>query len=587
MKTNKFIAVGGLFAALTFVTTFNNIAFGDTDPRTNSWLTTHSSQYARVYTNDAMKNAGTTLTTWGNSAETQALPSYCGVQEIYSSSNWVYLRTTGLGSHIMGPWYLDANHNRLFPNLPVNQKVLWRFPRTNGVPAAKTANGGGTIGYFVDGVAFFNSWDAYYWNTTFQYDTNVGSGYWNRDAYINEGVSFDAGYAHQEQTGTHHYHADPIALRYQLGDHVDFNATTKVYSESTNTPTKHSPILAWTSDGYPLYGPYGYSNATNANSGIRRLVSGYVLRDGNYGTSNLTANGRKTIPAWSARLFNVNSNQLGPNVLGQYTLGRYMEDNDYLGDHGYVQGTDFDLDEYNGRFCVTPEFPGGTYAYFVAITSNGAPAFPYNIGRGFHGSPVGGTVSAITESVTTNFLGNTNALSTMKSPTVQNGAVTLTWSAIEGGSYEVEATTNFFSGWTTLATGISPIQITGGYTNVTSMDKQFYRAGRTSIASFDSPGVTVFGTSAVAPGGSASRGQTVIMTITLPTTPMNPPANAPGPTVTLAGSISGSNISRPTTNTVMATFVIPSNSATNAQDVVVAFNPMPTYTLTGGFTINP
>ena len=295
--------------------------------------------------------------------------------------------------------------------------MLWRFPRTNAVPATKTANGGGTIGYFVDGVAFFNSWDAYYWNTTYQYDTNVGSGYWNRDAYINEGVSFDAGYAHQEQTGTHHYHADPIALRYQLGDHVDFNTTTKTYSESTNTPTKHSPILAWTSDGYPLYGPYGYSNATNANSGIRRMVSGYVLRDGNYGTSNLTANGRKTLPAWSARLFNVSSNQLGPNVQGQYTLGRYMEDNDYLGDHGYVQGADFDLDEYNGRYCVTPEFPGGTYAYFVAITSNGTPAFPYNIGRGFRGSPVGGAVSAITETGDDQFPWETQMrISTMNTP---------------------------------------------------------------------------------------------------------------------------------------------------------------------------
>ncbi|HZI32850.1 MAG TPA: hypothetical protein VFF11_10950, partial [Candidatus Binatia bacterium] len=29
------------------------------DPRTNGWFTTYSGQYARIYTNDAMKNAGT------------------------------------------------------------------------------------------------------------------------------------------------------------------------------------------------------------------------------------------------------------------------------------------------------------------------------------------------------------------------------------------------------------------------------------------------------------------------------------------------------------------------------------------------
>ena len=111
------------------------------------------------------------------------------------------------------------------------------------------------------------------------------------------------------------------------------------------------------------------------------MISGYVLRNGQYGTSNLTANGRTTIPQWAVRAFGVNSNQSGPSVSSSYPLDRYMEDNDYLGDHGYVQGVDFDLEEYNGQWCVTPEFPNGTYAYFVSISSNGTPTFPYNIGR--------------------------------------------------------------------------------------------------------------------------------------------------------------------------------------------------------------
>ena len=34
----------------------------------------------------------------------------------------------------------------------------------------------------------------------------------------NEAGRFDPAYAHQEQTGTYHYHANPIALRYLLGD---------------------------------------------------------------------------------------------------------------------------------------------------------------------------------------------------------------------------------------------------------------------------------------------------------------------------------------------------------------------------------
>lgn len=549
------------------------------DPRTNSWFTTYSGQYARIYTNDAMKTAGTTLTSWSNGSQTQSSPAYCGAQEIYSSTNWVYVRSTGLASYNMGPW-----QNGSFPNLPVNQKLLFRFPRTNGVPAIKTLTGGGQIGIFVDGVEMFNSWDAFYWNGTTD-TSGAGTGYWNRDAYVNEGVTFDAGYAHQQNTGVYHYHADPIGLRYLLGDHVDFNSATKTYYEDTNAPTKHSPILAWTADGYPVYGPYGYSVSNDASSGIRRMISGYVIRNGNYGTSNLTANGRTTIPQWAVRIFNVSSNQTGPNVSTSYPLGRYMEDNDYLGDHGYTQGVDFDLDEYNGRWCVTPEFPNGTYAYFVAISSNGTPVFPYNIGRAYYGSPVGGSVSSIAETVVTNFLGNTNLTSTLNAPGMNDGTVTLSWSAVEGGSYQVEATTNF-SSWTVLATNISPNQITGGYTNVTSLPDRFYRVGRTSVATFDSAGTTTTSTGSVAPGGSASRGSTVAVTITLPTMPPWPPANAPISGVTLAGGISGAGISDSTQGTVIATFTIPSNASTGAQNIVVAFQSGPAYTLTGGFTIN-
>lgn len=592
MKTSTRFAI--FFTALSLFTMIGTLKATDAvDPRTNCWFTTFAGQYARIYTNSAMQAAGTPITTWSNGSENQTNPAYCGVQEVYSSSNWIYVRSTGLASYTMGPWYLNAQHNMEFPNLPANQKLLYHFPRTNGVPVTKTANGGGQIGIFVDGVAMFNSWDAYTWSTTADADEQNITGYWNRDAYVNEGVTFDAGYAHQQNTGTYHYHADPIALRYLLGDHVDYDSVTKTYSESTNAPTKHSPILAWTSDGFPLYGPYGYSNPTNASSGIRRMVSGYVIRNGLYGTSNLAANGRTTIPQWAVRLYNVSSNQSGPEVSSSYPLGRYMEDNDYLGDHGYVQGVDFDLDEYNGRWCVTPEFPNGTYAYFVAIDSNGVPVFPYNIGRGFYGDPVGGSVTGISEAVVTNFLGNTNLTSILNPPAVKNGTVVLTWSAIEGGSYQVQATTNLAGGsWTTLASGISPDETVGSDTNTTSSGQQFYRTARTSVASYDDAGITTFSTASVAPGGDASLGQTVTVTITLPSSPPSPPANAPISSATLTNvvahtSITGTSISDTTQGVVLAIFAIPANAATGSDNVVVTFTSGPTYTLTGGFTVNP
>lgn len=563
------------------------------DPQLTSWFTTDSGRYARIYTTDATKASQTTSTTWTNGTTSQALPAYCGVQEVDYSSSWIYIRSTGLGSHIMGPWYLDAAHSQLFPDWPINEKVLYRIPRSPTVPSAHTSTGGGPIGYFVDGAAMFNSWDAYYWNGSADVQsTGSGTGYWNRDAYINEGLSFDPNNAHQAN-GQYHYHANPPALRYLLGDSVDYNSTSDTYTEDASKP-HHSPILAWVSDGYPLYGPYGYSTATNSSSGIRRMISGYVIRNGSYGTSNLTANGRTTIPQWAVRLYNVSSNQTGPNVSSSYPLGRYMEDNDYLGDHGYSQGVDFDLDEYNGRYCVTPEFPNGTYAYFVSISANGTPVFPYNIGRGYRGSPTGGNVTTISETVTTNFLGGTNMPCTLDAPKVKSGTVTLSWSAVEGGTYQVQATTNF-SGWSALATNVSPNENIGGYTNATSAAKQFYRVARTLVASYDPVNGTIStgGSTITISPNSGNRGTTLSVTATISNSasPTVPPSMA-GISLFTIGSLTVSNSVHTSQYVITGSLTIPSDATIGGQTVTIQFQPPqgqtqgPSYTQASGFTIN-
>jgi hypothetical protein len=568
------------------------------DPRTNSWFTTYSGQYARIFTNNTMKSAGTTLTTWSNGSQTQSAPAYCGVQEVDSSADWVYVFSTGLAGYNMGPW-----QNGAFPNLPVNQKLLYRFPRTNGVPATKTLTGGGQIGIFVDGVEMFNSWDAFYWNGSADTSSMGGNtGYWNRDAYVNEGATFDPGNAHQQNTGTYHYHANPIAMRYQLGDHVTYDASTKTYSESTNAPTRHSSILGWVGDGNPIYGPYGYSNATNPASGVRRMISGYAIRDGSYGTSNLTANGRTTIPQWAVRAFGVSSNQSGPAVSGSYPLGRYMEDNDYLGDHGYAPGTGlFDLDEYNGRWCVTPEFPGGTYAYFVSISSNGTPAFPYNIGRAYYGSATGGSVASIGETVVTNFVGGPNGAFSLATPSRQDPTVTLTWSSVDGGTYQVESTADL-STWTTNATNVVSQGI-NTQTNLNSgVSAMFYRVARTALANYDPvTGATGGGQTITVTPNSGTRSQSnisITAVISASATPPAPPhTGAPIQTFTIgAMTVSGASYtynSGTATGTLTGTLSIPSNAATNGQTVTVTFSPPPgqltgpTYTQANGFTVNP
>ena len=556
------------------------------DPQIESWLTSNSGRYARIYTSTANQTAGNAAINWSNGSQTQSLPAYSGVQELYSSTNWIYLRTTGLGQHVMGPW--PAN----FPNLPVNQHSFYRFPRTPSVPATKALTGLGSIGYFVDGVAMFDSRDGFAWNGTGEGNGNgTASGYWNREAYVNEGATFDPAYAHQENSGTYHYHANPVALRYLLGDHVDFNSTTKTYFESATAASKHSPILGWVRDGFPIYGPYAYANATNSASGVRRMLSGFQLRNGQRGSDQLSAIGRSTIPAWAIRHYGVAATQSGPAVSATYPLGRYLEDNAYLGDLGGKIGVDFDLDEYNGRFGVTPDFPQGTYAYFVSIAADGTPVFPYNIGRSFYGTPSGSAVTQLGEAVTTNYLGGPKTPLVINPPTLSPPEITLVWSAVEGGTYQVESSPNLKT-WTTHSATLIATENQGRQIASSTNDFNFYRITQTALAAYDS----VTNATATSGGGPAlasvkpnigSRNSTVLVTITLGQNP--PPANL-APTAAQLGLLKGTQLKRTGPTTVTAQFEIPANATLGAVTVGVVFPGPPgmnevTFSLENGFTI--
>jgi YHYH protein len=555
------------------------------NPQISSWVTENSGQYARIYQTNAAETAGITSTTWTRGQGTQSSPTYTDISEVSYSANWVYVRATGLASHIMGPWYLDAAKTQNFPNFPANNAKIYRIPRTPVIPTNKTLTGLGATGIMLNGVSIFDSRDAFSYVNGSSTDATpgnglTGDGVWNRDGYHNESVTFDPALAHQAGSN-YHYHAQPIALRYQLGDHVEYNATTNRYTESSTPVTKHSPILGWAADGLPLYGPYGYSSPLDSNSGVRRMVSGFALRAGLVN--------RTSLPAWAQRIQTV-AFKNGPTVSATYLLGHYIEDFDYLGDLGYTLGTHFDINEQNVRWCVTPEFPSGTYAYFTTINADGTPAFPYTTGRQYFGSPTGGNTT-IGETVTISFSGGPNKTTTPVSTAVNNNNATTTWSAVEGGTYTVAASTTL-QGWTNLSTTATPI---GDDLIVTEMNvlptypQRFYTAQRTALASFDSNGFNYTPTggsgtgNSTAPGGTITRGTTVTVTITLPTTPPQPPVNVIPASITMDG-MTGSSISRPTQGSAVATFVVPANATTGLKTIIVTFNPGPTYTMTNAVT---
>ncbi len=590
---------------LLFLSLAAGMTVAHADPQLTSWFTANSGKYARIYQSTANETAGTTSTTWSRGTGVQASPVYADVNEVNYSASWVYIRSSGLASHLMGPWYLDAAKTQNFPNYPSNTSVVYRIPRTPTIPVSKTLTGLGATGRMVNGVSMFDSRDAFsYVNASSTDATPVngltGDGIWNRDGWHNEGVTFDPALAHQAGNN-YHYHAHPIALRYQLGDHVDYNATTNRYTESAAAPSQHSPILAWAADGIPVYGPYGYSDPTNASSGIRRMVSGFVKRDGTNGTTAITV--RQVLPLWAQRIQSrttLTASQYGPAVSTTYALGHYIEDFDFRADLGQSQTTgatvlDYDLNEQNVRFCVTPEYPSGTWAYFTPINADGTPQYPYTTGRAYYGSPTGGgtstTVMNADTPLTQQFLGGPSKALTINTPVVSSPNVTLTWNAVEGGSYTVEASSNQ-STWTSKATGI----LAGGntanstYAMLSSSGTEYGRVTRTALAAYDTGAFSTVTVSQTATTNYQASGTPntppTISSISNQTTTQNTATSAIAITIndaeTALSSLTMSGSSSNTTPVPNANIVFGGSGGSRTVTITPATNQTGTSTITIG-----
>jgi len=211
------------------------------------------------------------------------------------------------------------------PNTPINQNFVFKInlnPQEN--TGNKTKAPMGHIGVWTNGVSVFNAEDGMSYQN---------QGVWNQNALYFEGGSFDNCLGHPAPNGEYHHHVNPTCL----------------YDDLDNQ--NHSPIIGYAFDNFPIYGAYGYTNI-NGTGSIKRMESSYQER-------------------------NISNRNNGPN-LNQYPLGAYIEDFEYVSGSG-------DLDEYNGRYCVTPDYPNGIYAYFVTIDANLDPVYPHTPGPYYYG----------------------------------------------------------------------------------------------------------------------------------------------------------------------------------------------------------
>jgi len=72
-----------------------------------------------------------------------------------------------------------------------------------------------------------------------------------------------------------------------------------------------------------------------------------------------------------------------------------------LYDYYYSIPPSCDLDQYNGRFQATPEYPNGIYSYIATIDSTGTAQYPFTIGPGYDYGNVASTSHKNTISETT------------------------------------------------------------------------------------------------------------------------------------------------------------------------------------------
>jgi hypothetical protein len=252
--------------------------------------------------------------------------------------------TNSVGTEIIGNARYFYTNN--YPNHDIGQKngnitpiasastwAMCAYPRLGGsvtqLYSSTEANGSGCTGTYNFGVALngikFGPSSA----TFFEDGSGLEVQDWHYEALYFETLDGDGNNdniygAHSTGAGLYHYHGDPVG----------YFAETVANGGLGIDGSAHSPIVGYAADGYPIYYKYGYANI-DGTGGIVTLESGYQLKSGSRSGDGTSA----------------------PN-------GTY--DGEYVEDYEFTVTTK--LDECNGRFGITPDFPKGTYYY--VITAN-------------------------------------------------------------------------------------------------------------------------------------------------------------------------------------------------------------------------
>lgn len=344
--------------------TLHASAIGTIDPRISSWIQSDGSTGSSI--DPVINNTVSTV--------------LANVNTVAYDDNYVYIRTSGIPSHAVGPLRTAS--------VPGDLDATYRFSLnpTVAAPGERTESFSerGTVGIMLNGVAFYNGWDSTYWDPGTNTLTDAGgdagiTSDWRVNALWRRASGMDDARGHASlitdratglaatnsdgtNKGLYHYHMYPEFLAEQL--------------DPGNEGTKGSPIIGFVYDGYAIVGPYVYEEQSDGSLLAVQMTSSYGLIDSR---ASLGSDDTPSEEDWE--------------------LGSFLED--FI----YIQGTGT-LNEFNmafvkydneGRAILTDESDAeGDWAYFLTLDAiaastgndidlDGDVAYPYITGVDFFG----------------------------------------------------------------------------------------------------------------------------------------------------------------------------------------------------------
>lgn len=228
---------------------------------------------------------------------------------IYEEGEFRYIETNGVPNHKTGEFPTQ------FCPFGIGEKEFtYKVPLTPTESEEKITAGQYMFGVAVNGVVFDPAGP--FWNK----DMSTGWEFHPASQHIRDYFGVDLNNAHTQplgpnsDLGLYHYHGLP----------------TKLIDSLSAVKESQMLLLGYAADGYPIYNQFAPSDPMDLSSTMKEMKPGYKLKTG--------------------------SRQSGEPE-GDYN-GAFVQDYNFIDGHG-------DLDEYNGRYGITEEYPEGTYYYCI------------------------------------------------------------------------------------------------------------------------------------------------------------------------------------------------------------------------------